>query len=55
MTENEIAQIITLARRAPLQNMAEAEAAAQLLQKLSVHFASQASGPEIAKEQAGSA
>jgi hypothetical protein len=39
MTPQEIAQIITLARRAPLANMAEAERAAQLLQKLAQHFA----------------
>lgn len=34
MTPQEIAQIIALARRAPLVNMAEAEAARALLQKL---------------------
>lgn len=39
MTPQEIAQVITLARRAPLQNMAEAEVAAQLLQKLANEFA----------------
>jgi len=39
MTPQEIAKIITLARRAPLANMAEAERAAQLLQKLAQHFA----------------
>lgn len=39
MTPQEIAQIITLARRAPLANMAEAESAAMLLQKLAQHFA----------------
>lgn len=39
MSPQEIAQIITLARRAPLQNMAEAEGAAQLLQKLANEFA----------------
>ncbi len=39
MTPQEVAQIITLARRAPLQNMAEAEVAAQLLQKMAMHFA----------------
>jgi hypothetical protein len=39
MTPQEISQIIMLARRAPLQNMAEAESAAQLLQKLASHFA----------------
>lgn len=39
MTPQEIAQIITLARRAPLQNMAEAEVAHQLLQKLANEFA----------------
>jgi hypothetical protein len=39
MNPQEIAQIVTLARRAPLQNMAEAEAAAQLLQKLAAYFA----------------
>ena len=39
MTPQEIAQIITLARRAPLQNMAEAEAASLLLQKLAAEYA----------------
>lgn len=39
MTLQEISQIITLARRAPLANMAEAEAASVLLQKLAQHFA----------------
>lgn len=39
MTPQEIAQIITLARRAPLANMAEAEVASQLLAKLQQHFA----------------
>jgi hypothetical protein len=39
ITPQEIAQVITLARRAPLQNMAEAEVASQLLQKLAQHFA----------------
>ena len=39
MTPQEILQIITLARRAPLQNMAEAEVAFGLLQKLAAHFA----------------
>jgi hypothetical protein len=39
MTPQEIAQIITLARRAPLANMTEAEHVAQLLQKLAQHFA----------------
>jgi hypothetical protein len=39
MTPQEISQIIMIARRAPLANMAEAEAVAQLLQKLAVHFA----------------
>lgn len=39
LTPQEIASIITLARRAPLQNMQEAEAAAQLLQKLAKCFA----------------
>lgn len=39
MTPQEINSIITLARRAPLQNMAEAEAASRLLQKLARHFA----------------
>lgn len=52
MTPQEIAQIITLARRAPLQNMAEAEAAAQLLQKLAAHFAPQAaSAPQPEDER----
>ena len=39
MTPQEIALIITLARRAPLNNMAEAEVAAQLLARLAAHFA----------------
>ncbi len=39
MSPQEIGQIITLCRRAPLANMAEAEVAAQLLQKLAAHFA----------------
>jgi|GEM_PF-2177209 hypothetical protein len=39
MTPQEIHQIITIARRAPLANMAEAERVAQLLQKLAQHFA----------------
>lgn len=39
MTQQEIAQIVTLARRAPLANMAEAEAASVLLQKLAAYFA----------------
>lgn len=38
ITMQEIAQIIALARRAPLQNMAEAEVASQLLAKLAKHF-----------------
>lgn len=39
MTPQEIAEIIALARRAPLRNMAEAEHASMLLQKLAQHFA----------------
>lgn len=39
MTPQEIAHIISIARRAPLQNMAEAEHFARLLQKLAQHFA----------------
>ncbi len=39
MTQQEIAQVITLARRAPLSNMAEAEAASLLLQKLASEYA----------------
>lgn len=39
MTPQEIAAIISIARRAPLANMAEAEAVGQLLQKLAMHFA----------------
>lgn len=39
MTTQEVAQIIALARRAPLANMNEAEIASQLLQKLAAHFA----------------
>lgn len=49
MTNEEIVQIITLARRAPLQNMAEAEAAAQLLQKLAAHFAPKAEVEPVAE------
>ena len=45
MTPQEIAQIITLARRAPLTNMAEAEVASQLLQKLAAEYA-----PKVAEE-----
>lgn len=45
MSPQEIAQIITLARRAPLANMGEAEAAAQLLQKLAAHFAPKPTAP----------
>lgn len=39
MTVQEIAAIITLARRAPLRDMNEAEAASVLLQKLAAEFA----------------
>lgn len=39
MSPQEISFIINVARRAPLANMAEAEAAAQLLRKLAQHFA----------------
>lgn len=39
LTTHEVSQIITLARRAPLTNMAEAETAAVLLQKLARAFA----------------
>lgn len=39
MTQSEIAAIISVARRAPLANMAEAEALSRLLQKLAEHFA----------------
>lgn len=39
MTPQEIGQIITIARRAPLRDMNEAEAVAALLQKLAQHFA----------------
>ncbi len=45
ITLQEIGQIITLCRRAPLQNMAEAEVAAQLLQKLAAHFAPKPTEP----------
>lgn len=38
MTTQEIAAIISVARRAPLANMAEAEAVDQLLRKLALHF-----------------
>jgi hypothetical protein len=41
-TPNDIAQIVTLARRAPLQNMVEAEAAAFLLKKLVDYFTPEA-------------
>lgn len=51
MSPQEIAQIVTLARRAPLQNMAEAEAASNLLQKLISHFAKQAVDDENAELQ----
>jgi hypothetical protein len=48
ITPQDLHQIITLARRAPLANMAEAEVAAQLLQKLSAHFAPKpGADPEI--------
>jgi hypothetical protein len=39
MTSQEIQAIIHIARRAPLQHMAEAEAVSQLLDKLQSHFA----------------
>lgn len=39
MNSQEISAIIQVARRAPLANMAEAEALAQLLHKLATHFA----------------
>lgn len=39
MTPQEITAIISIARRAPLTNMAEAEAVAALLQKLAMEFA----------------
>lgn len=39
MTPQEIAAIISVARRAPLANMAEAQAVDQLLRKLAMHFA----------------
>lgn len=38
MTEQEVANLIALARRAPLQNMNDAEAVAALLQKFTAHF-----------------
>jgi len=38
MNQQEIAAIITIARRAPLKNMDEAAAVDQLLRKLSEHF-----------------
>lgn len=47
MTPQQIAQIIGLARRAPLANMAEAEVAHQLLQQLAAHFAPKPA-PEVA-------
>lgn len=50
MTPQEVAQVITLARRAPLANMNEAEAAAQLLQKLAMHFAPKQ--PEVEQQTA---
>lgn len=39
MTPQEINAIVTLIRRAPLQNMQEAESAAYLIDKLQKHFA----------------
>lgn len=41
MNKKDFADIIRLARRAPLQNMAEAEAAAVLLQKFAAHITEQ--------------
>ena len=46
MTPQEVSAIIMLARRAPLQNMMEAEAASQLLRKLAQHFAPVGNAPE---------
>lgn len=54
MTPQEIAQIITLARRAPLQNMAEAEHVALILQKLAQHFAKVGDIPKQASADAES-
>jgi hypothetical protein len=51
MTPQEIAQIITLVRRAPLANMAEAEAASQLLQKLAAEYAPKSVEPSSATAQ----
>lgn len=39
MTPQEIVAIVSVARRAPLANMAEAEAVSQLLQKLAMEYA----------------
>lgn len=38
MNEKDIADIIRLVRRAPLQNLAEAEAVAVLLSRFAQHF-----------------
>ena len=51
MTPQEVQAIIMLARRAPLQNMAEAEIASQILQKFQAHFAPKPSEPEPEPEQ----
>jgi heme oxygenase len=48
MTSQEIAAIVSVARRAPLTNMNEAEAVAQLLQKLINHFAPKPAESEVA-------
>lgn len=46
MTPQEVQAIINIARRAPLQNMMEAEVVSQLLAKLQSHFAPKPSEPE---------
>lgn len=49
MKPEEINAIVTLLRRAPLQNMQEAEGAAYLIQKLQAHFAKvPGDAPEVA-------
>lgn len=39
LTSQDVAALVTLVRRAPLANLAEAEAAMALLNKLVAHFA----------------
>lgn len=50
--ETEIAQIILLARRAPLKNMDEAEHASALLQKLGCYFKERSSSsPKVSRQK----